>query len=309
MNDDSLKEVEQEILQQKVFPYYVEKIEKYNGTGDSVVIAPNHPVGSVMLYHSHTFFEINYVIKSDCLNLVEGQSLHMHSGDFIILHPEALHTLYSNRECSVFNILITIEWMENFAKRLGSSKHPLVQFLKNVSNSDALKYILFKRTPETDAIAKKLCYSENMPERALLREALLQELLCNLLTRDDNVILSEVLHISNTQMKKMISFMNAYFKTVDLDTLAENFHYTKSHVCKMFKMNTGKSFTANLNEIRIRRAQVFLAKSNKKVTQIAYECGYESIEYFHRLFKEHTGMTPLEYRESFQTPVKKSRKQ
>ncbi len=302
MNKDNLSEVEQEILNQKVFPYYVEKIEKYNGTGDSVVIAPNHPVGAVMLYHSHTFFEINYIIKSDCLNLVEGQSLHMHSGDFILLHPETLHTLYSNRECSVFNILITIEWMENFAKRLGASKHPLVRFLKSASGSDALKYILFTRTPETDAIAKKLCYSENMPERALLREALLQELLCKLLTRDDNIMLSEALHVSNTQIKKMLSFMNAYYKSVDLDSLAENFHYTKSHVCKMFKTNTGKSFTENLNEIRIRRAQLFLAKSDKKVTQIADECGYDSIEYFHRLFKEHTGMTPLEYRAAFTAP-------
>lgn len=295
-NEKEILRLEQSLMEQRNVPYYEEHIEKYNGTGDAVVVTTPHPVDYMIRYHSHTFYEINWVLKGDCLNLVEGQSLHMRQGDFILLHPQSMHTLYSDRHCKVFNILITVKHMEALAKRLQASNHPLVRFLKAEA---PYKYLLASSFAASSSILREMVNSFDAPERALYREALLAELFCACLDQADGFTLSEPLPHSTPKIKEILTHMNAYYRDTDLEQVARQFHYSKSHVCKLLKTHTGMSFTENLNAIRIRKAQVFLVNSSMPVNDVAQNSGYGSIEYFYRIFKTHTGMTPLAYRRKF----------
>lgn len=82
-----------------------------------------------------------------------------------------------------------------------------------------------------------------------------------------------------------------------LDEVANACFLSKSHFCKIFKEETGKTFKAYLNDIRIERAKDLLKNSSLKNYEIAQEIGIEDASYFNELFKKITGMTPVEFRE------------
>lgn len=51
--------------------------------------------------------------------------------------------------------------------------------------------------------------------------------------------------------------------------------------------------------LRINRAKILLTKTDKSITQIAAECGYDDFTYFSRQFKKSTNMTPRDYRKEY----------
>ena len=51
-----------------------------------------------------------------------------------------------------------------------------------------------------------------------------------------------------------------------------------------------------LSRLRMERAKTLLRKTDSKVIDIAFECGFSSSQYFANTFKHATGMTPSEYR-------------
>ncbi|KAA1246406.1 AraC family transcriptional regulator [Aquimarina sp. RZ0] len=81
--------------------------------------------------------------------------------------------------------------------------------------------------------------------------------------------------------------------------MADLVFLTEISFCKFFKRNFNKSFTNYLNEFRIRKSCQLLRQTNKKLLDIAEECGYENMSFFHRQFKKYIKKTPSEYRISF----------
>ena len=63
-----------------------------------------------------------------------------------------------------------------------------------------------------------------------------------------------------------------------------------------FKAVTGKNFKEYLNIARINRAEHVLATTDKTVTQICADCGFNSPAYFIKIFKKYKSMTPMEYK-------------
>lgn len=81
-----------------------------------------------------------------------------------------------------------------------------------------------------------------------------------------------------------------------LEDVANACFLSKSHFCKIFKEETGKTFKTYLNEVRIERAKSLLRHSSLKNYSIAKEVGIEDASYFNELFKKTTGLTPNEFR-------------
>lgn len=59
---------------------------------------------------------------------------------------------------------------------------------------------------------------------------------------------------------------------------------------------TGYTPTAFLNRLRFETACGLLLKTGKQITEIAFECGYSSSQYFASQFKKESGLTPAQYR-------------
>ncbi len=68
------------------------------------------------------------------------------------------------------------------------------------------------------------------------------------------------------------------------------------YFCKMFKKATGINFTDYLSRVRIEKAKNLLLNPNLRVSEIAFEVGFQSLTHFNRVFKKILGQSPTEYR-------------
>jgi len=68
------------------------------------------------------------------------------------------------------------------------------------------------------------------------------------------------------------------------------------HFCRKFKMETGVTFVDYLNCIRIERAKILLRNSSLRVSEIAFEVGFQSLTHFNRTFRKLVRSSPTEYR-------------
>lgn len=110
--------------------------------------------------------------------------------------------------------------------------------------------------------------------------------------------------------KKLVDSMKRYMEDhladddLDLTRAATSINLSPNYCGKLFKRETGENFSEYLNRIRIERSKILLSGSNKRITEIAFETGYGSLEHFVRVFKGLAGVTPTEYRKVNFKPLK-----
>ncbi|MGO8765015.1 MAG: helix-turn-helix domain-containing protein [Limisphaerales bacterium] len=83
---------------------------------------------------------------------------------------------------------------------------------------------------------------------------------------------------------------------LSLEQVARSVHTSKFYFCKIFKRATGINFTDYLSRVRTERAKNLLLNPNLRVSEIAYEVGFQSLTHFNRIFKRILGQSPTEYR-------------
>lgn len=85
-----------------------------------------------------------------------------------------------------------------------------------------------------------------------------------------------------------------------LDELAKVSGYSVPQFSRLFVKYTGISAMRYVNIVRIQNSIAMLSKANKGITEIAFECGFDSLEVFERCFKKYFGITPTAYRSGHQ---------
>ena len=68
---------------------------------------------------------------------------------------------------------------------------------------------------------------------------------------------------------------------------------------RFFKLRTGKSLSDYIIDIRLGHATRQLVDSMKTVAEICYECGFNNLSNFNRIFKKKKGCSPKEFREIY----------
>jgi len=87
-----------------------------------------------------------------------------------------------------------------------------------------------------------------------------------------------------------------YSARITLNDVAKSVYISHSYLSKLIKVYTGHSFRYLVNMARIEEALRLLEHTNKSLSEIAFQTGYEDHSYFAKVFKRHTGMNPSEYR-------------
>lgn len=92
-----------------------------------------------------------------------------------------------------------------------------------------------------------------------------------------------------------------YDLTADLSlkTTAAQLNVNPSYLSNLFHKECGCTLTEFVNRQRIDRAVLLLSNSKKAVQDIAAECGIQDVNYFIKLFKRQTGLTPNQYRRNY----------
>ena len=85
---------------------------------------------------------------------------------------------------------------------------------------------------------------------------------------------------------------------IDLDKVAQAMHVSTFYFCKMFKKATGLTFTDYLSRVRVEKAKTLLLNPHLRISEIAYDVGFQSLTHFNRMFRKIVGESPTAYRES-----------
>ena len=88
-----------------------------------------------------------------------------------------------------------------------------------------------------------------------------------------------------------------YDEDLTLDYVAHYLGLNKSYFSSIFRKQTGQTFTSYLHEIRVEASKKLLVEKSHSILEIALETGFSSQDYYGRIFKKLTGITPSEYRQ------------
>ncbi|HEU5071577.1 MAG TPA: helix-turn-helix domain-containing protein [Verrucomicrobiae bacterium] len=98
-------------------------------------------------------------------------------------------------------------------------------------------------------------------------------------------------------IRRAKEFINEHqTEDLTLGQVAKAVNTSTFYFCKMFKKATGINFTDYLSRVRIEKSKNLLLNPNLRVSEIAFEVGFQSLTHFNRVFKKVLGQSPTEYR-------------
>ncbi|PUZ21652.1 hypothetical protein DCM91_15795 [Chitinophaga costaii] len=139
-------------------------------------------------------------------------------------------------------------------------------------------------------------------------ESLLQflSLLHTLSVAKGNVLLSEpsfskeTVQYDSRRLELAFDYMNRHYgSAITLPGIARIAHMSEASFSRFMKANTGYTFTEKLTEIRLGHVARLLVSSQQTIAEIAYQCGFNNMANFNKLFKRRKGCTPKTFRLKF----------
>lgn len=105
------------------------------------------------------------------------------------------------------------------------------------------------------------------------------------------VRLSRVMELIDDCIRKQ------YMEDLSMQEMARQMNYSEAYFCKLFKQCFGQNFTSYLTEYRVKEAKKLLAQPTVNVKDVGRAVGYSDANYFAKVFKRMTGLSPSEYRQ------------
>jgi AraC-like DNA-binding protein len=96
--------------------------------------------------------------------------------------------------------------------------------------------------------------------------------------------------------KARLYILNHLAEPMTLDEVAQHAGVSPFHFCKIFKRATGLTFTEFVNRARVEHAKRLLLKPQARITEVAYDVGFQSLSQFNRSFRRVTTQSPTEFR-------------
>ena len=245
----------------------------------------------------HPFAELVFVSSGKLFVRSEEFTGTLSRRDFIIHRANALHSLHCTAGNAPTVIIIGFECeskdLERFFRapvRLGDGdEKKLAEIVKEGRNVFAPPY----NVPVYDMRKKKkrIFGAEQMLKNLL--ETFLIGLIRESRRKDAS---AEKTRLPSPTATEIVSYIDDNFlEKITIDELAFLFRTNRSTLCKEFRLATGKTLNGYITDKKIEKAKRKLEKGIKSVTQIADELNFESVPYFCKFFKKHTGLTPSEY--------------
>ena len=238
---------------------------------------------AIVANHNHHCFEISYFLSGEGQVIIGDTVYNFKPHSFIVLPPHVVHSVISDG----FEVIYTGFFYDNSLLEINKEF-----FIEKKDGNDILNVLL---------LMEKTVSEKNKNYELLLTE--LQNIfLYNLL---------EIIHKDKTAesdfLEKASSFIKKNFSSdIDFSELAAKYGYSYHHFRHLFKEKYGVSLKQfHLNE-KIRNSMQMLTCTAQDIKQIASFCGFNSTTNFIKNFKNHTNMTPSQYRHHIKENIETS---
>jgi AraC-like DNA-binding protein len=252
--------------------------------------------------HSHKNFELNYIVSGSGKRIVGNNISSYGPGDLVLIGPNIPHNWQvTNVEKGEKPYCITTHFFENIISSDFFRIPELIEVKQLLNN--AKKGIRF-RGKHVEEIAGLL---ENLTKLEGLEVYIELLKVFNLLLKTEDYEYLSITSYYSASFDKDLDRINRVYEYVfqniqegvSLENAAELVHMAPGSFCRYFKKKTKQPFMQYVKNIRISIAAKMLAETDKQISQICYECGYNNLANFNHYFKKVMGKTPTEYRKDF----------
>ncbi len=279
-------------IKQFVLSYYS------NATKDFHITKITAPSEALKL-HSHSYFQVYYVIKGKIIHHIENNSATLTSGDVFVLPPDIPHYIEASEDVDFYSM----SFMPDFFMGTHDGNKLIDDFLYYLKNATFEKIhpklsLSYNNCIFVEPIFKRIMYefeSSNTGKSELIKECV--SVLLSLFAR---VYFEEKADALNTTLKRnsilhCIEYINNHFDDdITLSEIIKLSAMSKTSFCTLFSSHTGQTFKNYLNNVRIKKATELISKG-KKITNVSICCGYSDFSTFYRNFKKYMNMSPMEY--------------
>lgn len=255
-------------------------------------------------YHYHPEYELTLITKGSGKRYVGNHMDHFNRGDLVFIGPNLPHCWKTDpgikgeiNACS-----IVVQFTNDFLGQEFFKKPELADIQKLFVRSQ--RGIVYHR-PVVSEITHDL-KNLGKEEMSFKKLHLLLAILHKLSITTDFTLLNRLNHVAIQsggdleKINKVFGYIIDNFKTnVCLDEVAKLAYMTPNAFCKYFKKVTNKTFIEVVVEYRLHYATTQLIHTNKSVAQICFDCGFNDVAHFIRMFKSKMEVSPLQYKKKF----------
>ena len=268
---------------------------------DCFYIVERHKSEFAYPLHRHKEFELNFIELGKGVRRIVGDSVE-EIGDYelVLLGGEDLEHVWEQGKCRSKDIReITIQFSEDiFGEELLSKNQfsSIKSMLRRASHGLSFSLNSIMKVYSTlDSIASE-------PERFIQFLKTLY-ILYELSVSDDARVLasSAFAHPESAtesgRIQKVKQYVNDHYaESLKLSDLAELVGMSPVSFSRFFHQRTGRTLSEYIVDIRLGFAARMLVDSPKNISEICYECGFNNLSNFNRIFKARRNCTPREFR-------------
>ncbi|MBQ3053043.1 MAG: helix-turn-helix domain-containing protein [Clostridia bacterium] len=253
--------------------------------------------------HTHDYIEVVYMCSGQTTHIINGKKVVLKKGDLLFLSQNAKQEIYPAKQNDIaINFIILPQFFDSTLTMISDEDTPLKSFivdcLKNKNSNTA--FLLFEVAdilPIQNLIENLIWTLLNTTQnKRKINQTTMELLFLQLLNYTDTLSYSnEKDHLSIETLR----YIEENYRNGSLTELASYLHYDFAWFSREIKNRLGKTYTELVQEKRLSQACYLLKNTNINIDEISRQIGYDNISYFHRLFKNNYGITPLSYRKSF----------
>lgn len=266
-----------------------------------------HGIEEDMELHRHDYFEMIYVYKGKRTTQIEGQEIVLNEQELCIFDMQCAHRdfrkqsegiafyyCFTSRQIdSYFLNGVGHKYISDFFQKAGEVKGG-ASYLKLKADSKMLGEI----EKNIAGLFMELEYMEAGYDR-MAQVYMLRLIKCFHREQDSDVVVFSKKLRGTKLFQAVARYISSNIADISLDKLCAQFHYQVDYYNRLIKKNTGVTYSEYVRELRMEKAKNLLINTDIPVQEILLYLGYEYHSYFYKVFYKETGMTPIEYRESY----------
>lgn len=254
--------------------------------------------------HCHTEYELNFVENAAGVRRVVGDSAEVIGDyDLVLITGKNLEHVWEQHECTSQDIReITIQFSPDFFPKYFENKNQLTSICHMLERARCGLCFPQQAIMKVYNLLDKLA-SEEQGFYAVLD---FLSILYELSLYDDARVLasSSFARIENfsdsRRVQKVQKYISEHYREeIRLTMLSDMVGMTPVSFSRFFRLRTGKTLSDYIIDIRLGFATRMLVDTTRTVAEICYDCGFNNLSNFNRMFKRKKGCSPKEFRENY----------
>lgn len=257
-----------------------------------------HRDGEAVKMHHHQTHQILYVLEDTGKITLDDKEYHVDTDNVAFIAPFSDHAIMAHSKLTILVLEFETDQLDSMMQQ------DLIQ--KYFVHSNMLELNMFE-AGDIRQLLRKMLYEQSIGKtlNQLALKVYLSELLLILAKSQQEPKMVDANILRAERLQKYID--THYYEMIDAKYISNMLGMSIRHINNIFKEHYNKTPIQYLTEVRMELSKKLLLETDKDIVSICFEVGFESLSTFYRSFKNHTHISPNQFRTRYQDPQIDSR--